>query len=211
MKLSRFVVLSDEEIARIHESSLHILENCGVKIGSTKMIGFLESKGCCADHDKGIVRFNRSCIEDALSKVPRSFEVFRQDGEFAFTLGDGMPRIAAGHNAVFWADSESGSTRLSRVSDVELFARICENLPNIDMVGIPVMPQDVPDPKASLLYGVRACIENSRKPIYFSTDQGDVNNACIKLLRAAFAGDLQSQVYGITQLSPPVHCIGKKV
>jgi len=83
-----------------------------------------------------------------------------------------------------------------------LFARICEELNDIDMIGIPVMPQDVPEPRATLLYGVRACIANSRKPIFFSTDQTAINKCVIEMLRAAFAGDLASQPYGISQLSP---------
>jgi trimethylamine---corrinoid protein Co-methyltransferase len=60
----------------------------------------------------------------------------------------------------------------------------------------------VPDPKATLLYGVRAVIENSRKPVFFSTDNCPVNRAVIEMLRAAFPGDLQTQAYGISQLSP---------
>jgi len=65
-----------------------------------------------------------------------------------------------------------------------------------------VMPQDVPNPRATLLYGVRATIENSRKPIFFSTDRHSVNGPIIAMLRAAFTGDLREQVYGISQLSP---------
>lgn len=84
---------------------------------------------------------------------------------------------------------------------MELFARICQQLENIDMIGIPVMPQDVPDPTASLLYGVRAVIVNSIKPLFFSTESTAVNRACIELLKAAFSGNLQEQVYGISQLS----------
>jgi trimethylamine--corrinoid protein Co-methyltransferase len=72
----------------------------------------------------------------------------------------------------------------------------------MDMIGIPVMPQDVDIPMSSLVYGVRAVIENSRKPVYFSTDNEKVNNALIALVRGAFKGDLQTQVYGISQLSP---------
>jgi len=59
----------------------------------------------------------------------------------------------------------------------------------------------VPEPRASLLYGVRACIENSTKPIYFSTDNLQINRACINMLNAAFVGNPQEQVYGITQFS----------
>jgi len=202
MKLSLFKVLSESEVNDIHEASIDILESCGVKILSKKMLQFLREKGIDVDEETQIVHFSRKCIEDALSKIPEKFDVFNRNGEFAFTLGDGVPRVAAGHNAVFWLDSNTGETRNSTVSDVEKFARICEELDIIDMIGIPVMPQDIPKPRATLLYGVRACVENSIKPIYFSTDSCKVNNSCIEILRAAFSGDLKEKVYGITQLSP---------
>lgn len=202
MKLAALQVLSDSEIGQIHEATLDILSNCGVKVHNRKMFDFLASKGATADSQTQNIRFSKTCIEDSLAGIPGAFEVFDREGKFAFTLGDGTPRVAAGHNAVFWVDSETGETRSSKVADVELFARICDQLAHIDVVGVPVMPQDVPDPKASLLYGVRACIENSRKPIYFSTDKPEVNRACIELVRAAFAGDLDKQVYGMSQLSP---------
>jgi trimethylamine---corrinoid protein Co-methyltransferase len=202
MKLPLMTVLSDNEIQQIHEATLHILTTCGIKVLSPKMLDFLKSNGLEADSQSGIVKFSRASIEAALASVPPTFDIFDREGKFAFTLGDGTSRVAAGHNAVFWVDSETGKTRPSTVADVEKFARICEQLPNIDMIGIPVMPQDVPNPRATLLYGVRACIENSRKPLFFSTDRAEVNHACIDLVSAAFGGDLKSQVYGITQLSP---------
>jgi len=202
MKLSKFEVLSESEIRDIHEASVDILENCGVKILSKKMLRFLKEKGLDVDEETQTVRFSKSCIEDALSKIPQKFDVFNRNGEFAFTIGDGTPKIAAGHNAVFWFDSETGKTRNSTVADVELFAKICDKLDVIDMIGIPVMPQDVPVPEASLLYGVKACLENSIKPIYFSTDSCEVNRACIEILRASCPGDFKEKVYGITQLSP---------
>ena len=73
-------------------------------------------------------------------------------------------------------DSETGQTRNSRVADVEFNARLCEGLDHVDLIGIPVMPQDMSRADMSLLYGVRAVIENSRKPVYFSTDNLEVRN-----------------------------------
>lgn len=202
MKLATLKVLSEQEVKDIHEASLDILTHCGMKILSRRMFDFLKEKGLEVDEQNQIVRFSRRCIEDALSTIPSQFEVFDRQGKFAFVLGDRVPKVAAGHNAVFWVDSETGERRNSTVADVELFARICQQLECIDMIGIPVMPQDVPDPKATLLYGVRACIENSTKPIYFSTDNLEINRACIEMLRAAFEGNFQEQIYGINQLSP---------
>jgi trimethylamine--corrinoid protein Co-methyltransferase len=201
MKLKHLEVLSESEIEQIHNASIDILSDCGVKVLSSDMLRFLKRKGLIVDEQSRIVRFSKSCIEDALSKIPREFEVFDRNGNFAFVLGDRQPKIAAGHNAVFWMDSDTGQTRPSTVADVELFALVCNELDVIDIIGVPAMPQDVPEPKSSLLYGIRACIENSTKPIYFSTDNLKVNKACIDMLQAAFAGNSKEQVYGITQLS----------
>lgn len=202
MKLASLEVLSAAEVRQIHEATIHILENCGMKVGSARMFSFLKEQGLPVDSERQVVRFTRGCLEEAVSQAPSQFEVFDREGEFAFALGDGVSKIAAGHNAVFWVDSATGQTRPSTTDDVADFARICEQLPAIDMIGIPVMPQDVPAAQASLLYGVGATIANSRKPIFFSTDNADVNHACIEMLRSAFGGDLSSQVYGISQLSP---------
>ncbi|MHB1457513.1 MAG: trimethylamine methyltransferase family protein [Armatimonadota bacterium] len=202
MKLQQMAVLSENEIKQIHEASLHILAHSGVKIYNKQMLQLLREAGLDVDLESNLARFSRECIENAINSIPSTFNVYDREGKFAFTLGDGYSRVAAGHNAVFWFDSETGQTRPSRISDIELFARLCESLNEIDVIGIPVMPQDGPDPSASLLYGVKACIEYCSKPIYFSTDKPDVNRACIKMIEAVFQGDLKSQVYGITQLSP---------
>ena len=202
MKLSTMTVLSESDIGDIHDATLDILATAGVKILSPRMLDLMKIKGLPVDPATQTVRFPRAALEDALAKCPQTFEVFNRDGQPAFVLGDDAPKIAAGHNAVFWLDSDTGETRPSRVADVERFARLCDWSPQIDMLGIPVMPQDVPEPRNTLLYAVKACIENSRKPIFFSTDNKLVNRGCMELLRAVFAGDFDKQVYGISQLSP---------
>ena len=202
MKLATLQVLSDAEVRAIHAATLDILEHCGVRVLSPRMLALLKEKGIRTDPEKRLAYFSPNDVADALAKVPARFDVFDREGRPACTLGEGEPRIAAGHNAVNWVDSQTGETRPSTIADVELFSRICQQLECIDMIGIPVMPQDGPDPRASLLYGVRAVIENSTKPLFFSTDNVRVNRAVIELCRAAFAGKLKEQVYGITQLSP---------
>ena len=203
MRLAALQVLAENEIREIHEASLLLLATCGVKILNPRILALLKQRGLAVRKDDAeAVVFTHSSVEDALARVPRTFEIFDREGRAAFVLGDGTPRIAAGHNAVFWVDPETGKTRESTMADVEEFARICEQLPNIDMIGIPVMPQDAPDPKSSLLYGVKACVENSRKPIFFSTDNSVVNRRVMDMLAAVFPGKLADQPYGISQLSP---------
>ena len=202
MKLAKMEVLSQAEIESIHDASLEVLEQVGVKMLSRSMCEQLAAKGLPVDLQDGIVKFPRSVLEDAIAGAPATLDVCDREGKPAFTLGDGESRIAAGHNAVFWVDSDTGATRPSTVEDVEQFCRICEQLECIDMIGIPVMPQDVECPAASLPYAVRAAVTHSRKPIFFSTDSAAVNRAAMEILRAGFAGDFDRQIYGISQLSP---------
>lgn len=202
MRLSTLEVLSKSEVRQIHEATLDILEHAGVEVQNAKMLAILKEKGVQVDEGKQVAHFSRASVEDALSSIPPQFEVYNREGELAFVLGDGTPKVAAGHNAVFWLDSDTGETRGSTVADVALFARICDQLECIDMIGIPAMPQDVPIPQATLLHGVAATVQNSHKPIFFSTDSYAVNHSIIDILEAAFAGEFKSQVYGISQLSP---------
>lgn len=202
MKLACLAVLADSEIRDIHEATLGILADTGVKVLSARMRQALAAKGLPVDEATLTVRFPRQRLGELLARAPRHIEVFDREGRPAFGLGDGVPRVAAGHNAVFWLDAATGATRASRVADVARFARICEQLAAIDMIGIPVMPQDVTVPRHTLLHAVAATVQNSHKPVYFSTDDAQVTRGCIDLLRAAFAGNLNQQVYGICQLSP---------
>ena len=148
------------------------------------MLALLKEKGIGTDPEKRLAYFTPNDVADALAKVPARFDVFDREGRPAWSLGEGAPRIAAGHNAVNWVDSRTGETRPSTIADVQLFSRICQRLECIDMIGIPVMPQDGPDPRASLLYGVRAVIENSTKPLFFSTDNARVNRAAIEVVKS---------------------------
>ncbi|MFZ4395254.1 MAG: trimethylamine methyltransferase family protein [Kiritimatiellia bacterium] len=202
MRLATLSVLSKPEIRKIHKASVDILAKKGVKVLSPRMRELLQAKGLPVDAARQIVRFPKEILEAALATIPSRIEVCNRDGQPAFVLGDGVPKIAAGHNAVFWRDSVTGETRPSRIADVARFAQLCDRLPQIDMQGIPVMPQDGPNPADSLLYAVKACSENCRKPIYFSTDSLRINRGCIEQLRKVFGGNFDTQVYGISQLSP---------
>ena len=202
MELTRLEVLSASEIRKIHDATLDILDRCGVEIHDEPMLDALEKRGVRVDRTARRAHLSRPLVEDAISRVPRLIPCHDREGRHVFTLGEGPTKIAAGHNAVFWVDSETGATRPSTVRDVEVFARVCDNLDTIHMIGMPVMPQDVANRAFNVLYAVHATIRNSAKPLYFSTDNPAVNHAVIRMMREAYLGDSSRECYGISQLSP---------
>jgi len=202
MLLQNLKVLSDNEIIQVHEASIHILENTGVKILSKNVLDLLSSCGAMVDFDKKVARMPRKLVEACLSKVPSTFDLFDRNGNKAFTVGDSIPKCASGHNAIFIIDAETNVRRASTLKDVENFAVISDKLDDIDIVGVPVMPQDV-TPKATLIYAVKALYENTTKPLFFSTESSTVNKAIIEIMKViAGKDDISNCPTAISQLSP---------
>jgi trimethylamine:corrinoid methyltransferase-like protein len=57
MKLEKFKVLDEQEIKTIHQSSLELLSEVGIKVELKKMRNLLADLGCAVDEVKKIVQF----------------------------------------------------------------------------------------------------------------------------------------------------------
>jgi trimethylamine--corrinoid protein Co-methyltransferase len=201
MRFQDFKVLSDREIVQIHEASVSILENTGVMIHSKKALDLLNSKGAAVDYEKKVVKISGKMIESCLKTIPKTIDLYDRNGNKYLTLGDGVPKCASGHNAIFIIDAETNERRNSTVKDVENFAIISDKLEDIDVVGVPVMPQDV-TPQATLIYAVKALYENTTKPLFFSTESSAVNSSIIEMMKVISGKNLISECpTAISQLS----------
>lgn len=202
MRLAPFTTLSPEDIKAVHAASLDILENCGILVHSTKVLEILEKNGAKVDYQKKNAKLPAALVEKCIADAPSRIMLFDRDGKPAFELGEAIPRCASGHNAIFITDADTNDRRYAKVQDVEAFALISDRLRNIDIVGVPLNPQEVPR-KATLLYAVKALYENTRKPLFFSTESREVNLAIIEMMKAvAGKDDISDCPNAICQLSP---------
>lgn len=203
MKLTDFTVLSDADINLIHEASLDVLGNAGIMVYSRKALELLEKNGADVDYEKKIAKIHPALIEKALKSVPQKFELYNRDFTKAITIGDGIPKCGSGHNAIYFITADSVERKAAQIKDVENFAIISDYLEDIDIVGVPLMPQDVEVPLTSLLYAVKALYENTTKPIFFSTESSEVNASLIEMMKAvAGKSDISECPNAISQLSP---------
>ncbi|NJD04209.1 MAG: hypothetical protein FIA99_16820 [Ruminiclostridium sp.] len=188
MKLTDLQVLSRTDMDFINQSSLNVLEKVGVVVESEKVLGVLEKGGCNVDYSTQLVKFPGSVVEKCIKTLPSRVPLYDRDGEPSLTLGDGGRYCASGHNAVFALVDEEGGRRGSTVRDVEDFAIISDYLSDVDVVGVPVMPQDT-TPQTTLLYAVKAILENTKKPVFFSSESEMINKAVIEMGKAVLGKD----------------------
>ncbi|NSW75276.1 MAG: trimethylamine methyltransferase family protein [Candidatus Atribacteria bacterium] len=201
MKLSRLEVLSPEEINLIHQRSLDILAEVGILVESEAARELVLSHGGKLKDKRGVVTVPPKLVERCVKLLPREVPLFDREGNLAFTLGDGGMYCVSGHNAVFMLDTERGERRDSTVQDVERFAVISQEMSDIDMVGVPLMPQDV-TPQTTLLHAIAAIFRNATRPVFFSSESEAINRAVIEMGKAVMGkATLQGSSCLVSQLS----------
>ncbi len=80
-------VLDPEQVDRIHEASLHVLEHYGIELTSATARNLFEQAGAIVDHDTGMVRVGRDIVEATLATTIPEFTVTPRNPERAVTLG----------------------------------------------------------------------------------------------------------------------------
>ncbi len=204
VKRSYYCHLDDDEIDGIHEASLYILTEFGVKIDSENLKEKLQDYGCTLSGDR--VRFSPRLIASALRGLSDSFMlkspagrnlIIDQQSSLAHPSG-GMP---------FIFDSESKTIRNAINTDLESAALLVNRLDHLDLVSAFVYPQDSPPP-ISQLRQCECLLRHSEKPLFGIgfTSPGEAYYL-VELFRI-FAGSQTEQspsfpgIVGISPLSP---------
>ena len=74
-------VLSENEIEKIHEQSLEILQKAGVRVSDARLLDLLCRAGAKRDPGGDRVYLPRALVRELLTYMPSNFSVFRQDGK----------------------------------------------------------------------------------------------------------------------------------
>ncbi len=135
-------ILSKSDISQIHQTSLDILKEIGIKMENEALLEMLEERGAIVDYTKQIVRIPKSMVEEAIEKAPSKVILYGREGKPDLHLEGKNVYTGTGGTAVNIFDLEQGERRASKARDVALTARLVDNLANIDFFVVPVYPDD---------------------------------------------------------------------
>jgi len=147
----------------IHEAVKKILWEVGVIIDHDAVRNRLLDSHGCRMSDQGYVRMPPDLIDTALSTVPDRITLYDLDGNLSVDTKAKTSSYCPGHNCVRLLDHRTGELRPCTLDDIRTTAKVCEKLPNIDMVCTLGYPSDVPA-EDEAVEATRAMLENSRKP-----------------------------------------------
>ncbi len=157
-------VLTKEEVIKIHEATLQIIEKVGVRFPSKRALEIWAANGAEVDYEKKIVRVKPHIIEDAIKKAPPAYKLAARDPQQDLQLDGNHVNLGTDGCGVEVIDIHTGEKRTSCLQDVRDIARVADATEEVAFHWVAVSAQDVPV-EARGLHELKAVWENSTKHV----------------------------------------------
>ena len=161
-------LLTQEQTERVHDASLEILQEVGLKVRSKPARALFEKHGCLTSTENEIVRFPREVVERYRKLAPPKFTFYARDPKFDKTIPDDSPVIVTGSSAPDILDPVTGRERRSVSDDIARIAHLIHELPGYDMFSVSVLADDAPMDHFTL-WRLYPAMKHCMKPIRINT------------------------------------------
>lgn len=166
--------LNKKELKQLHEASLKILEDPGMKIMVPEFLTSLEAEGAKVNHYDQTVNFPAELIEKTLEMARKDREEnsgFPFSWHKNFTLLNRPQKVYSsfGGACLYYYDYDKNAIRESTAADMLRMVQLGEALSEVESVGNPLMYLHEPNgkrvnPKLVALKGAALIAKNTSKP-----------------------------------------------
>jgi trimethylamine---corrinoid protein Co-methyltransferase len=136
-------VLNTDQIRRIHNASLQILERIGVEVPHAGMQSAFHEAGARVDRQTQRVFIPPELVSRCLRQAGKRYTLYGRDLERTAAFGQGRRNYNAIAGEASWLDAVGGKRRFPSMADVATAARLCDALPNIQVAGAMADPHEV--------------------------------------------------------------------
>lgn len=154
-------ILEKGDLQRIHQTSMKILEEIGVKMDDPRALKTFKENGCEVDEKKHVVKLREEFVKEHLKKVPKVFTVYSRGGEKMEVGSGGFYTLSPSDN-VYLLDMETGNRRTGTLEDCKNMARLIDALEFYHICCTPLLPQEI-DPQIRGLYAAAETLRNMEK------------------------------------------------
>lgn len=163
-----FNVLNQQKIETIHEKSLELLANFGMRISGQETLELLKKYGCNVDGE--MVTFPRAVIEKALNTIPKELVLYTRDGKENMIINSENNVYFGTHaDQLEILDYQNNMARPFLKADIKDMCKIGSALENIQFILSVGMCADV-DPAVQSQVTFLETLKNFDKTINFSTN-----------------------------------------
>ncbi len=143
-------ILSEDEQYRIHNMSLRILEEVGIRFHGDGAPKILRKNGIKIDTEEKIAKIPREFVQQALNTAPKSFVLGARNPKHNLSMPTPFTRYGIDGTAAFVLDFQTGERRYGTSKDIENAMRIFQKMDLGVMAWAPTCAADIPAPIRAL-------------------------------------------------------------
>ena len=191
-------LLDAEQVRKIHDASMDIIEEVGVEFRCDDAIGMWRAAG--ADVDGVTVRIDREHLMSLVGTAPSSYTMVARDPAHTVTVGDGKTIFTPSYGAPYVLDLD-GVRRQATLLDFRNFTKLNHLSPALHMSGgVVCEPMDVPVPKRHL-YMTESLLKYSSKPFMGAVTSMDRAEDSLHMAGIVFGQDFVRETTVMTCLA----------
>lgn len=194
----RLSILTATQREAVHEASLTILARSGLRFDSARARAVCAKGGARVEGER--VYFDAALVDAAIDSAPATVDIFDRRGKPAFRLGDGETRFGSGVTNLWFQDPLTDELTPFSRADMGRCVRLCQALPNYDVISTLGVIRDLP-PEVADLYAVLEMVANSTKPLVILISDESLFPRALEMLDAV-RGDLGEKPFVIPYLNP---------
>lgn len=204
-------LLTPEELERVHQATLEVLERTGILVEHEEVHALLQSRGC--ESHGGRVTIPASLVAEAAASAPSEFSLCGRDPKHDCLLAPGRRYTLSTTGSPYVIDHETGERRHALVQDVADLTRLVDALPHTHMASPPT-PKDV-EPAIVTPVRVATMFRNTTKPVRVAVESGDEVRYVLEVAAAVHGGrdalrsrpQIQVSVSPLSPLALPAGCV----
>lgn len=134
MGLPKLELLTKDQLQTIHDATIEILENRGIRFQHDQALEYLRGAGAQVDRQTRIAKFSKDIVESSVRKAPSNFIWRARNPKHNLQVGGDACWSVPGYGCNYILDLD-GNRRLGTMRDVCDLARLVDFLPHIDAGG----------------------------------------------------------------------------
>ncbi len=188
--LPPYEILSAEQIERLHQASLHILENVGLDFLDVEALDIWEKAGAKVDHAGRHVWIDRGLAMEAIATAPASFNWRARNPAHSVVVGENVITCGPNGGMVYSTNLDRGR-RPGTLADYEDFVKLSQQCHVLHCAGWEqVAPLDIPA-STRHLYRLYAGLTLADKVVMEAAHGRIITADCLRMVELVF-GDINT-------------------
>ncbi len=139
-------IIKPSDIQSIHDASLRLLRDVGVKYPDEESLRLLASAGAKVDSISQVARLSDRLVHEALDRCGKAYSLHGRTSGRQVRFGAGEFILVSSPGQFAWVQEDGSGRREPTLADTRLAALVGDALEEIDIVGGMGMALDIPPP-----------------------------------------------------------------